>query len=247
VTEDTWLKTLYPLVLLGHLGRKRRPPPTPRKLRLFACACVRRVERFLDDERLVSAITVAERYADGLAEREDMRTARRAALSSLRAARSRDNQVAKDVAWPAACAGVAAGWLAAMPRLAKDERLSSVRMAKGVAYDASQAVGYAERAGRRAVMAKDREMSYQSALLRDIFGNPFRPAALDPAWLAWNDGTVRKMAEAIYSERRWGDLSILADALEESGCSDADILGHCRGPGDDVRGCWAVDLLTGRE
>jgi hypothetical protein len=81
-----------------------------------------------------------------------------------------------------------------------------------------------------------------------IFGNPFRPApVLDPAWLAWNDGTVVKLAEAIYSERRWGDLSILADALQDAGCTDAAILGHCRGPGEHVKGCWCVDLLTGRE
>jgi hypothetical protein len=84
-------------------------------------------------------------------------------------------------------------------------------------------------------------------LVRCIFTNPFRPApALDPAWLAWNGGTVVKMAAAIYDERRFSDLPILADALEDAGCTDADILAHCRGPGEHVRGCWVVDLLTGR-
>jgi hypothetical protein len=76
---------------------------------------------------------------------------------------------------------------------------------------------------------------------------PFRPApAVDPSWLAWNGGTVAKLAAAIYDERRFGDLPILADALEEAGCADAAVLAHCREPGDHVRGCWAVDLLTGR-
>jgi hypothetical protein len=91
------------------------------------------------------------------------------------------------------------------------------------------------------------EGAAQAILLRDIFGNPFRPVALDPAWLAWNGGTVRKMAEAIYDDRAFDRLPILADALEEAGCTDRDILDHCRWGGDHVRGCWAIDLLLGKE
>jgi hypothetical protein len=67
--------------------------------------------------------------------------------------------------------------------------------------------------------------------LRCVAGNPFRPVIIDPAWLAWHDGTVTKIAKAIYDERRFTDLPILADALEEAGCRDADILGHCRSEG----------------
>ena len=78
--------------------------------------------------------------------------------------------------------------------------------------------------------------------------NPCRPApAVDPSWLAWNGGTVAKLAAAIYDGRRFADLPILADALEDAGCADAAILAHCRGPGEHVRGCRVVDLLTGRE
>jgi hypothetical protein len=84
------------------------------------------------------------------------------------------------------------------------------------------------------------------AYYRDIFGNPFRPVAIDPGWLAWSDGTVRKLAQATYDDRRFDLLPILADALEEAGCTDADILAHCRGPGPHVRGCWVVDLLLGK-
>jgi hypothetical protein len=92
-------------------------------------------------------------------------------------------------------------------------------------------------------------------LLRDIFGNPFRPApALDPAWLAWNGGTVRKLAGAAYEERSLPDgildnarVGVLADALEDAGCADAELLGHLRAPGPHVRGCRAVDLLLGKE
>jgi hypothetical protein len=82
--------------------------------------------------------------------------------------------------------------------------------------------------------------------LRDLFGNPLRPIQIDPAWLRWRDGTAVHIAQSIYDERRLQDLPILADALEEAGCTDPDILGHCRGPGEHVRGCWAVDLILGK-
>lgn len=79
---------------------------------------------------------------------------------------------------------------------------------------------------------------------------------VDPSWLDWNNGTVRKIAQAIYAEHTLGHLPILADALEEAGCTDPEILGHCRdvevlahchGPGPHSRGCWVVDLLLGKE
>src|SRR5438093_13292782 len=71
--------------------------------------------------------------------------------------------------------------------------------------------------------------------LRDIFGNPFRPVKIDAAW---QTPTVIQLAEAIYEDRSYGRLPELADAFQEAGCSDADILGHCRGPEPHVRGCW---------
>ena len=90
------------------------------------------------------------------------------------------------------------------------------------------------------------ERERQADLVRDIFGNPFRPVAVDPAWLAWNGGTVPAIAHRVYAERAFHDLPILADALEDAGCTNADLLSHCRGGGEHVRGCWAVDLLLGR-
>lgn len=75
-------------------------------------------------------------------------------------------------------------------------------------------------------------------------GPLFRVA--DPAWLRWNDGTVEKLARTIYDERRFDRMPILADALEEAGWDHADILAHCRGPNDPVRGCWVVDLMLGK-
>jgi hypothetical protein len=90
--------------------------------------------------------------------------------------------------------------------------------------------------------------------LRDIFGNRFRPPPpVSPAVLNWNDGTVRRLAEGIYQERRMPEgtldsarLSILADALLDAGCDDEELIQHCRSAGPHVRGCWAVDLILGK-
>jgi hypothetical protein len=69
---------------------------------------------------------------------------------------------------------------------------------------------------------------------------------IDPLWLAWNHGTIGSLAKAIYDERRYEESPVLADALEEAGCTDEEVLAHLRGPGDHVRGCWAVDALLAR-
>jgi hypothetical protein len=91
------------------------------------------------------------------------------------------------------------------------------------------------------------DSNLQVALLHDVFGNPFRPPPpVPPAVLAWNDASVRRLAEGIYKDRGFDRLPILADALEEAGCANSDILSHCRGPGPHIRGCWVVDLLTER-
>ena len=73
-----------------------------------------------------------------------------------------------------------------------------------------------------------------------------RDVALCGEWLAWNDGAVRKMSQAIYDDCAFDRLPLLADALEEAVCDDAAILAHCRQPGEHVRGCWVVDLLLAK-
>jgi hypothetical protein len=90
-------------------------------------------------------------------------------------------------------------------------------------------------------------------LLLDLFGNPFHPVTIAPSILVWNDGVVVRLAQTIYEDRSLPAgtldnirLAILADALEEAGCTDAGILNHCRQPGEHVRGCWVVDLLLGK-
>jgi hypothetical protein len=95
--------------------------------------------------------------------------------------------------------------------------------------------------------APDEERFMQAELLRDVCGNPFRPVTFGPFWLRWNGGIVGHLARQIYEERRFGEMPVLGDALEDAGCADEDILAHCRGPHEHVRGCWVLDLLLGKE
>ncbi|MFO0806182.1 MAG: hypothetical protein U0791_24025 [Gemmataceae bacterium] len=81
-------------------------------------------------------------------------------------------------------------------------------------------------------------------MLRDIFGNPFRPVAFDPSW---RTSTAVAIAKGMYESRDFAPMPLLADALQDAGCEHADILDHCRGPGPHVKGCWVVDLVLGRE
>jgi hypothetical protein len=77
-----------------------------------------------------------------------------------------------------------------------------------------------------------------------ILGNPFRPVAFPHSW---RTETAVALAAGIYADRAFDRLPILADALEEAGCDNADVLSHCRGPGPHARGCWVVDGVLGKE
>src|SRR5262249_38247864 len=94
----------------------------------------------------------------------------------------------------------------------------------------------------REVSAAD-EQAAQEGLLRCIVGNPFRSFTLDSAW---KTPAAVALARTAYEERRFDDMPFLADALEEAGCTDEQILSHCRGPGPHARGCWVVDLVLGK-
>jgi hypothetical protein len=88
-----------------------------------------------------------------------------------------------------------------------------------------------------------REHAAQAALVRDVFGNPFRPVAFHRSW---RTDTAVSLARTMYEERDFSAMPILADALQDAGCDNDDTLNHCRGNGPHVRGCWAVDLVLGK-
>jgi hypothetical protein len=81
-------------------------------------------------------------------------------------------------------------------------------------------------------------------LVRDIFGNPFHPITFLPEW---RTSTVLTLARTMYDARHFSAMPILADALQDAGCDNEDILTHCREPGLHVRGCWVVDLVLSKE
>jgi hypothetical protein len=95
-----------------------------------------------------------------------------------------------------------------------------------------------------AAAAMREERAWQCTILRDVVGNPFRPAAFDPRW---RTADAVGLARGTYDEGAFDRLPILADALEDAGCTDPDLLGHLRAPGPHVRGCWALDLILGKE
>jgi hypothetical protein len=224
VTEAEWRDCTHFDLLWGALASRA----TARKRRLQECASCRRSWHLLRDEPDRRAVELAERYADGLASAEQLQKARDAVWKGIRSfGVSADPQSSE---W----------WthFGVLPAVSSDRELAD-----------------AWRAGNREPEPPLTAEAWSGLeLLRELVGNPFRTVALNPAWLTWQDGTVRELARAAYDERRLPEgtldparLAVLADALEDAGCTDAELLAHLRGPGPHVRGCWAVDLILGKE
>ncbi|WP_232069915.1 hypothetical protein [Gemmata massiliana] len=87
-------------------------------------------------------------------------------------------------------------------------------------------------------------LGYEVGYIRDIFENPFRPTVFSPEW---HTDTVVALARQMYESRDFSAMPILADALQDAGCDNTDVLDHCRGPSPHVRGCWVVDLVLGKQ
>lgn len=227
MTEEKWLACNDPRPMLDVL----RGRVSDRKLRLFAIACFRRDWTLYTDERSRESIVVGERYADGKATATELKTSHDAAMQAAR-------EITDAAFMPFGT------WRTDQDFEENNRRISSSLAANDAAWGSAMAATSRRRIQTPGAVAEARA---EAVLLRDIFGNPFRPVTLDPSWLAWNDGTIPRLAQAIYSDRRFADLPILADALEEAACTNGDILAHCRSGGEHVRGCWVVDLLLGKE
>jgi hypothetical protein len=238
VTEDEWLACADPTPMLEYLRGKG----SERKLRLFAVACCRRIWHLLTDERSRRALIVLESYTEGIATIKEL-------YAAAHDAQIATNECANNSYVPGAVRD-ALGLSLSIGETEDDihPEVVGVPVESGVPMVASWAVGYALHPQGMGCDAWDRcvkaEQVYQCRLLHDIFGNAFRPITLNPSWLT---PTVKEIAEAIYQERVFDRLLILADALEDAGCDNADILEHCRGPGPHVLGCWVVDLILGKK
>jgi hypothetical protein len=224
MTEAEWLQWRDPAMMLRHLRGKA----SDRKLRLFACACCRRIWDFLANEWSRKAVEVAEWYADGLATDQELSRAAEGARSAVTMFQIQGDGNTYSAAWESFALAHSAVWATTHRANDPDYPFHAAQAAGGDPYASG-------------------EPAVQCDLLRDVFHNPFQPLpSVNPAWLRWNDGAILKLVRAIYDERTFDRLPILADALEEAGCDNADVLTHCRQPGEHVRGCWVIDLLLGK-
>lgn len=257
MSEEEWLKCRDPSLMLAFASEMPPRSPLPdwwfgrncgRKLRLFAAACVRQIWHLLTDEQCRRAVEVGEQLADGLV-REG------AAFRALEAIYP---------VWDAAEEARAAAWEAYYATGGVDQTAFHAALTLENAWQASQAatapIARSCFESARWVIDRTSECvdeidlealkSEQTDLLRDIIGPlPFRPVAIYPPHLLWNDCCVEKLAGGIYQDRDFSRerMSILADAMEDAGCTDPAILHHLRGSALHVRGCWVIDALLGKE
>jgi hypothetical protein len=238
MTEQEWLQATDPMPMLEFLRGKA----SDRKLRLFAVGCCRHVWYIMPDEPCRQAAEVAERFADGMATEQELRAAADAAQIS-----AEDNSFAKPHQSFAVGQGIYFAARTACYAANSPVHETAARAARTLYSAAIGAAGDPDTnlVTRRA--AADAVRQYQINLLNDLFGNPFRPITINPAWLTWHGGLLVSMARRMYDSRDFADMPVLADALEEAGCQEQDILDHCRSGGEHVRGCWLVDLLLGKE
>jgi hypothetical protein len=246
MTEAEWIACTDPRPMLEFLRGKA----SDRKLRLFAVACCNRINRLLSNRDSQEAIEFVKRHVEKGVVRRKGRPAIQRAAYKAHAGTYHTGVIGPEGIERAKCLIAATATGAACWALSTDPndaaRLSSYYSAIAVGWEAlvaSRPDSYADLPDS----CKRPEQIQQAALLRCIFGNPFRSVSIEPAALAWNDGTISKLAQTIYDDRRFEDMPILADALEEAGCNAADILTHCRSEGPHVRGCWAVDLILSKD
>jgi hypothetical protein len=219
MTEAEWLvsdQTHHMVRFLCDQPEVRRNQTWRRKMRLWGCACCRVQWDRLADERSRRAVELAERLADGKATRAEADAALGEAYDAWRRFTHVDS----------------------IDLALADPAMAAVMLLKS-RWQHFSLSGKTPYRGSYVVAA---EPPYTD-LLRDIFGNPFRPVNL-PA--SWRTSAVVALAQTIYDERDFLGMPILGDALEEAGCEDARILGHCRIPGPHALGCWVVDLILGR-
>ena len=258
MNEAEWLACDDPSPMLEFLRGKA----SERKSRLFAVACCHRIWQFITDPECRAMVELTEQAADGIIDEQR--------VLSLNYDWLTDNCGGPEE--PFRMAFMVAGHVGysllnsihGFPDAIYDVFDDAIHTSEGTVqvlalsfsepedklaryYDSKELFAVAQQRKAKAEAAScERELGErigQSCLLRDIFGNPFRPVAIDPAWLTLKMTT---RAQAIYADRAFERMPELADALQATGCGQEDILSHCRGPGPHVRGCWVLDVLLGK-
>jgi hypothetical protein len=218
LTEKTWAGSTRVAAMLEHL-KGLKPPVSERKVRLLLCACVRPLAAHFNSLSR-RAFETAEKYA------EEPTEPLRKKMSDLGAS------LGSSGFFGGPAADDEAGWRAVslVRALCYARVWEAVRgLLRGVEWEG--------RSPRSRIDTRP-----WCDLVRCVFGNPFRPVHAEPAWLDWNGGAVPRLACSLYDARAFDQYPILADALEDAGCDNAELLSHLRGPGPHDRGCWALDL-----
>jgi hypothetical protein len=257
MTEAEWFTYTDTLKMLNRARfRSHR-----RKSRLFTVACCRLTWHLLVDGRSRNAVEVAERHADGAATDEELAGAYRAAVRAHDEMFDMLGKMGSCIEWAAAYsahsnpfhAAKNASWMVEKPRALEVRRnrpndfdeISFVPCTvEPRSLPLSLVLGKWEVIRQGAFQRTGADKAVQAPLVRCIFGNPFHPVTFNPSWLT---PAVTSVAESIYLEGAFHRLPILADALEDAGCDQQDMLAHCRGPGPHDKGCWVIDLLLHKE
>jgi hypothetical protein len=227
---------------------RRKGKANGRKLRLLAVACCRRVQHPLQEETTRQAIDILEMFADELVSQRQLKETLKAL--HLRVANPSEGQTfrASAAEWAIVFAlqdgffGESEDVISATAEAALFPKELEQRKKQRPLWPPD-----VQAAKQRFERIWGREHRAQCSLVREVFGPlSFRRVKVKKSWVRWDGGTVPKIAQNIYDCRAFALMSLLADALEEVGCTDADILNHCRQTGEHVRGCWLVDLLLNK-
>jgi hypothetical protein len=232
MTEVEWLTCDDPRPMLAFVPGGA----VERKLRLFACACCRRIGHLLSGPGIIQVIDVAELYADKQVPAEECRGASQIAFDyyDYYEAVRRQSPGANPNSY------IAVAWAANI-----EQGGGYPIDYAGYAFENACRLGDTWMEGEPLTEPQLQERAQQAALARDIFGNPFRAVTFSPDW---HTDTVLALARQMYGIRDFSGMPILADALQDAGCDKADILTHCRDTSlTHVRGCWVVDLVLGKE
>jgi hypothetical protein len=232
MTEAAWLTGREPVAMLVAV----RGSASDRKLRLFAAACWYRVWAAQVDAKTRRVVELFVRHVDGTISPNEWREGFAAAgganlgqhfrllfcTDPVMAAAESAKFAVQDAAWQQSWDATEADVRATFPELIGKPSWRNLI--------------------RNKVQA--REENEQAALVRDVFGNPFRPVCFSPEW---RTDTAMSLARTMYDAREFSAMPILADALQDAGCDSDDVLNHCRGDGPHVRGCWVCDLVLGKQ
>jgi len=251
MTEEEWLKgDLKPM--LGFLyGRV-----TKRKRFLYAAAGLRRIEHLLYNGSSQKVVAIAERAAEGEAAQHEIEDACWCAecptfgydfdSKYILERKAAEGKFASQIIRLMEMGVYGEDDIRGEDHLGEQAIRSSLCNAAHIAHHTLY-IGYIDESeiGEHMVEHICSQDQWPGGwLIREIFGNPFRPVIADAEWLT---PTVVAIAHSLYADRAFDRLPILADALEEAGCTNADLLLHCRQPREHIRGCWAVDLVLGKK